>query len=197
MFENLLNKIWTTRGCRFQAPKRLNEVNNWSTWTVNILTVYIISLSILSLNPPTSYSFLSGKTGSIFMICLSIAILLISVLENSKSYKLRADNMHRCAKELSSTYNEICQIRDGIITSQIPERLIEIGNKYQATIDKYDDNHTDLDYTKFQAINFSVFNLTKYQKFIIDLKYFFIVKGIYILLIIIPLLIFAMFLQSV
>lgn len=197
MFENLLNKIWTTRGCRFQAHKRLNEVNNWSTWTVNILTVYIISLSILSLNPPTSHSFLSGKTGSIFMICLSISILLISVLENSKSYKLRGDNMHRCAKELSATYNEICQIRDGIITSQIPERLIEISNKYQATIDKYDDNHTDLDYIKFQAINYSVFKLTKFQKFIIDLKYFFLVKGIYILLIIVPLLIFAMSLKSV
>jgi hypothetical protein len=129
------------------------------------------------------------------MICLSIAILLISVLENSKSYKLRADNMHRCAKELSSTYNEICQIKDGIITTQIPERLIEISNKYQETIDKYDDNHTDLDYTKFQAINFSVFGLTKFQKFGIDIKYFFLVKGIYILLIVVPLLIFAMFLQ--
>ncbi len=197
MFENLLNKIWTTRGCRFQAHKRLNEVNNWSTWTVNILTVYIISLSILSLNPPTSYSFLSGKTGSIFMICISIAILLISVLEHSKSYKLRADTMHRCAKELSSTYNEICQIRDGIITSQIPERLIEIGNKYQAIIDKYDDNHTDLDYTKFQATNSPDFKLTTFQKFKIELKYFFLVKGIYILLIIAPLLIFAKFLQSV
>lgn len=197
MVENLLNKIWTTRGCRFQAHKRLNEVNNWSTWTVNILTVYIICLSILSLNPPTSYSFLSEKTGSIFMISLSITILLVSVLENSKSYKLRADNMHRCAKELSSTYNEICLIRDGIITNQIPDRLIEIGNKYQAIIDKYDDNHTDLDYIKFKAINYSFFNLTKFQKFIIGLKYFLLVRGIYIFLLVIPLLVFAKFLQGV
>ena len=196
MFENLLNKIWTTRGCRFQAHKRLNEVNNWSTWTISILTVYIISLSILSLNPPSSYIFLSGKTGSIFMICLSIAILLISVLENSKNYKLRADGMHRCAKELSSIYNEICLIRDGVITTTIPERLIELGNKYQSIIDKYDDNHIELDYSKFQAINFSVFGLTKFQKAVVSFKYFFLVKGVYIILIIVPLLIFTKFYQT-
>lgn len=190
MYENLLNKIWTTRGCRFQAHKRLNEVNNWSTWTINILTVYIISLSILSLNPPESYNFLSEKTGAIFMICISITILLISVLENSKSYKLRADNMHRCAKELSFIYGEICLIRDGIVTNQISECLIEIDRKYQNTIDKYDDNHTFLDYNKFRVINNSISGLSKFRKTGININYFFTVKGIYILLIIAPPIIF-------
>jgi hypothetical protein len=196
MFENLLNKIWATRGCRFQAHKRLNEVNNWSLWTTNILTVYIISLSILALSPPSSYNFLAGKTGSVFMICLSIAILLINVLESSKNYKIRADSMHRCAKELSSIYNEICLIQDDVITTLIPERIIEIANKYQNIIDKYDDNHTDLDYRKFQAINFSVFKLTKFQKTLIDCQYFFLLKGVYIILIIAPVLIFIKFYQG-
>jgi hypothetical protein len=99
-------------------------------------------------------------------------------------------------EELSSIYNDICLIRDGVITTTIPERLIEIGNKYQSFIDKYDDNHTDLDYSKFQAINFSVFKLTKFQKAVIDFKYFFLVKGVYIGLIIVPLLIFMKFYQA-
>lgn len=191
MHENLLNKIWTTRGCRFQAHKRLNEVSNWSTWTINILTVYIISLSILALNPPSSYGFLEGKGGAIFMICLSITILLTSVLENSKNYKLRADNMHRCAKELSFIYGEICLIRDGIVTNEVPHLLVEIDRQYQKTIDKYDDNHTYLDYNKFQAINHSVFELSDGERFMINCKYYIKVKGIYILLIVAPLIIFS------
>jgi len=194
MYENLLDKIWTTRGCRFQAHKRLNEVSNWSTWTINILTVYIISLSILSLSPPVSYTFLSEKTGAIFMICLSITILLTSVLENSKSYKVRADSMHRCGKELSFIYGEICLIRDGIVLHQIPEKLVEIDKKYQTTIDKYVDNHTDLDYNKFLAINYPKSGISKSKKNLINLNYFFKVKGIYLLLIIIPSFIFYMLL---
>jgi hypothetical protein len=192
IFDNLIGKIWTTRGCRFQANKRLNQINNWSTWTVNILTVYIISLSILSLNPPVSYDFLSDKVTSIFMICLSILILLISILENSKNYKIRADIMHRCAKELSGIYSELCLIKDGVITTEINERLITANKDYQSIINKYDENHTDLDYEKFIAVNSKDFGLTQFQSLIINLKYFILVQGIYLFVIIIPVIIFLL-----
>jgi hypothetical protein len=191
-YQSLYKRIWITRGCRFQAHRRLNASDNWSTWTINILTVYIISISILSLDPPSIFEFLTKKVSSIFLICVSILILVISIIEASKNYKLKADIMHRCGKELSGIYNEICLIKDGILTIGISEKLIELNSKYQQIVDKYDDNHIELDYNVFMVENHEEFDLSLPKRLQIWAVYTASTKGLYITLITLPLAIFVL-----
>jgi len=117
-------------------------------------------------------------------------ILVISILEASKNYKLKADIMHRCGKELSSIYNEVNLIKDGIVDATVNDRLIDLTLKYQQILDKYDDNHIEMDYEMFKVDNFKDFNLRHIDTLGLRTKYFIRTKGFYLILIVVPLIVF-------
>lgn len=189
-FDGIFKKIWVTRGARFQAHKRLNVINNWSTWSVNLLSIYVVCLSILALAPPTQLSFLADKMGTLLIICFSVLMLVVNLLESSKDYKLKADVMHRCAKELSHLYNELILIKDQSSNPNINDKLVEILNKYQVIIDNCSDNHLPIDVEKFKVENSNEFEIKSYNAFWINVKYFFQIKGVYLLVIVMPLVVF-------
>jgi hypothetical protein len=164
---DLYSRVWKTRGARLEAHKRYKRIDSLSTWTINILSVCIIAISLLAIVPLSNFQFLKGDIGSIYTAILSISILVVSLIESSKGYKQKADKMHECAKELSKVYSDLKLAKDNV---QGTKGIVELANTYQAIIDKYD-NHIDLDFNRFKAKERKEFGLSLAYYCFIEIQY--------------------------
>lgn len=159
--ESLCIKIWKTKGARFLAHKRLEALNRYSTYSISLNSIYVIILSLLSLNQFQYLSNYSSDKLSLITLFLSILIIVTSIIENSKNYAFNAELQHKCGKELNLIYEKLIQIKDNYDTNPIDKATIHnLGIEYQNLIDKYSVNHSTLDYLKFIASN----RLEKYEK---------------------------------
>jgi hypothetical protein len=184
--ETLYEKLWKTKGTRFIAHKRLEHVNQLSNWAVALNTVYVIITSLLSISPFSEFSKLTPEYLSLFTIFLSLIIIVLSLIENSKNYKAKADSLHQCGKDLNKLYERLSQIKDRYEESTLRMEIEKIGVDYQNVIDKYPDNHLSIDYDLFVASNKE---LTKdwYQSFPVKSKIWLMINTPYYLAIILPL----------
>jgi len=188
--ENFYKIIWTTRGARFQAHKRLNSVDRLSSWTINLLSIYITGIGLLAISPPDGLAAIESKTGTILISILSILILVISLLESSQKYASAADRMHSCAKELSTIYHKVAVIKSSPITDADLLLLIE---SYQAIIDKYDDNHKPIDFDFFRASNKSEFELNWFEAMLLKCHYVVRTHFLYIMAILSPIILLIIY----
>ena len=188
--ERLYKKIWETKGCRFIAAKKLEDIEKWSSLTINIFSIYIIIVNLTVLLK-TRPNFLSDSFITFLTISLSILILVISNIINSREYKLKAKEHHICGRELSELYDKLCQFRNGVFTpTSYDIRLIT--NEFHKILEKFDLNHTTLDYNYFKLQNISEYSKIKNKRWFmfrvwIDFKYQSIIK--YIMIMTVPLII--------
>lgn len=158
--ESLCSKIWKTKGARFLAHKRLEALNRYSTYSISLNSIYVIVLSVLSLNQFQYLSRYSSDELSLITLFLSILIIVTSIIENSKNYSFNAELHHQCGKELNLIYEKLIQLKDNYDTNANDKEAIHsLGLEYQKLIEKYSVNHTTLDYLKFIASN----RLDKYK----------------------------------
>lgn len=160
--QTLYSTIWITRGARFQAYKRLKKIDALSTWTINLLSIYITGIGLLALAPPDGLKYIESKTWTILISVFSILIMVISLLESSKKYASMADKMHSCAKELSTIYHRVSVLRNSQVSDQ---DLLSLISSYQEIIDRYDDNHKDVDFEYFKAYNWKEFGINQFVAF--------------------------------
>lgn len=159
--EQLYQKIWKTKGSRFIAHKRLENLNQLSNYSIAVNSIYVIVLSVLSLEQFQDMSKLDSNSLSILTLFLSVLIIVISVIESSKSYKAKAESQHQCGKELNKIYERLIQIKNNYNTdNNVIEEVNELGIEYQNIIDKYPENHLTLDFKRFLLEN----NETKDKK---------------------------------
>lgn len=152
--ETLYTKLWKTKGARFLAHKRLESLNRYSTYSISLNSIYVIILSLLSLQ---QFQYLSNFTSdhlSLLTLFLSVLIIVTSIIENSKNYSVNAELHHQCGKELNMIYEKLIQIKNNYDSnSDDKEEINKLGIKYQEIIDKYSVNHSTLDYQKFLVSN--------------------------------------------
>lgn len=184
--ETLYEKIWKTKGARFIAHKRLEHVNQLSNWAVALNSVYVIIASLLSISPFSEFSKLTPEYLSLFTIFLSLIIIVLSLIENSKNYKAKADSLHQCGKDLNKLYERLSQIKDRYEESILRMEIEKIGVDYQNVIDKYPDNHLSIDYDLFVASN-KEFTKDWYQSITAKAKIWLMINTPYYLAIILPL----------
>ncbi|CEN35310.1 SLATT domain-containing protein [Capnocytophaga cynodegmi] len=178
--ENLYNKIWKTRGSRFIAHKRLERLNELSNYSIAINSIYVIVLSILSLEQFRNLSKLDANHLSLITFFLSILILVISLIENSKDYKIKAESHHRCGKKLSRIYEKLIQIKDKSNDPSIFAKIEELATEYQNIIDEFPYNHSPIDYKKFtlkeNIDNKNIFS-KKIKLLFLDIEIYFIISA--------------------
>lgn len=147
--KRLLDKIWTTKGARFNAHRRLLGKHSASQFALAVLSIYAIAASVATLVlPPEKYPRLLPAM-SAGTIVASVFILVQSLLESAKNYQLRAHQMLRCGEKLSELYNVLSAKRDlGIVTEQEYLAAVE---RYSEILADYPENHGDIDYLLFVA----------------------------------------------
>jgi hypothetical protein len=149
--KKLLDKIWATKGARFNAHRRLLGKNSASQFALAVLSIYAIAASVSGLVlPPAKYPKLLPAMNA-GTIVASVFILVQGLLESAKDYRLRAHQMLRCGEKLSELYNIISAHRS--IKDLSKNSYIDSVHKYSQILADYSENHADIDYHLFIATN--------------------------------------------
>ena len=147
--KRLLDKIWTTKGSRFNAHRRLLGKHSASQFALAVLSIcrdrcQRSNARSYASEIPDLLPAMSAGT-----VVASVFILVQSLLESAKNYQLRAYQMLRCGEKLSEIYNVLSAERDlGIVTQ---ERYLGAVEAYSEILADYSENHGDIDYLMFTA----------------------------------------------
>lgn len=156
--EELNYKIWSTKGARFKADKRLKTKAKLSNISLAIISAYLIIASLISV-----YNIGNEDNGNIIsyaITALSILLLVVSQFENSQEYKLNARIFHDCGLELSELYNELRifkTLKKKPSDYEIYSFSKNLSERYQTVLKNYQ-NHSPIDYDMFQISNLDYFD---------------------------------------
>lgn len=186
--EELSYKLWSTKGARFRADRRLTTISKMSNISFSILSAYLIIAGLLAVynieNDDANLNYINY-----YVTALSIIQLVIAQFESSQDYKLKAKSFHDCSLELSKLYNKLRTFKT--MNNEASEYAIlnfcqKLSEEYQEILNKYE-NHEDIDYDNFkisQLDYFSELTLKDVKK--IKKKYWWICYGWYSIIIILP-----------
>jgi SMODS and SLOG-associating 2TM effector domain family 5 len=147
-------KLWITKGARYNAYRRLKTKGKLSLSAITWLSFYAISVSIVQIFPFfAAFSDNSRNIVILLSILFSISILVLSLMESSQNYQIRAENMHRCAREIA----ELCEELNVVLLSPDPVKITndlqDIITRYHQILEKYEDNHEPIDNNLFRVTN--------------------------------------------
>lgn len=185
--EELNYKIWSTKGARFEADKRLTTISKVSNISMAILSAYLIIAGLFSVY--ISNTNINSQLISYIITALSIILLVLSQFENNQNYKLRANNYHNCGLELSILYNKLRifkTLKKNPSDEDIETFANTLAKEYQDILAKYE-NHHPLDYANFKLGHPEYFkNLNSLDRFFITANNYRILYGWYSLIISLP-----------
>ncbi len=147
-FKRYSNTLSITAGCRFEASRRLDKKDGVSAVTISTLSLYAISFSLapyfIDVELVKSLSFLPFVS-----VIISIFIIILTLLEASKKYSVRAEMMHQCGKALNELHYELDYL---INTGNINEtRFHQIKESYDKVIKNFPENHEQLDFHYYRV----------------------------------------------
>ena len=105
-YKKYAHSLWITKGCRFEASRRLAKKEHNSLFTISILSIYVIAGTLLPVfkanDASQMYTLMPFAT-----VLTSIFIIVLTHLEAGKRYLIRSERMHRCGQELNDIYYEL------------------------------------------------------------------------------------------
>lgn len=197
--EELNYKIWSTKGSRFNANKRLLQVAFYSNLCTSMLSVYLIAVGLLSVYNIYSPETFNENLIAFSITCLSILLLVFSQIENAKDFNSKAKEFHNCGLELSKLYNKLRIFKTLVQYPTVREKrefANEISEEYQRILEKHE-NHHPIDHKLLKTKSAQYHELKNYKVALIHVEYYLRTLFIYQLLIVIPPLIICYIVLSV
>ena len=127
------------RATRFNFSKRLEKKSKVKNFTVNILSVLSIFISVYLLSNASGISEVGLKRISITIIGLSLLALWMSLDTPSSELSRKAADAHQCGREISEIYRHF---KHDIVS------MSDAVKSYESVISKYPENHDQLDRAK-------------------------------------------------
>lgn len=186
--EELNYKIWSTKGSRFNANKRLLKIAHLSNLCTSMLSVYLIAVGLLSVYNIYSPADIDKNLIAYSITCLSILLLVFGQIENAKDFSTKAKQYHNCGLELSSLYNDLRifkTLREKPTIQDKKEFAEKISGKYERILERHE-NHHPIDHATFKASKADYHELSKWDVLKIKTDYYFKTSFIYHVLIILP-----------
>lgn len=185
--EELVYKVWSTKGTRFIASTRLTKTSSLSNLAISILTVYLIAISLLSVYN-INFNTLNSNLIAYSITCLSILILVFSQIENAKDFTKKAKEFHNCGLELSKIYNKIRIFKTSGKLPSLEEKINfteEMSDEYQRVLERHE-NHLQIDNQYFKTKTAEYHLLSCFDVIAIKLVYYINTVFIYHFLIVFP-----------
>lgn len=152
-FDRELNyKMWSTYKGRFNASLRLQRKHDLSTRTIALLSSYVAVFSVITAFLGDSLGDREADVLLVVGVSLSIVILVISMLEASQGYNLRAFRFHQSGLDIAELYKELRAIKskhdkkDQSFFSEVDKILHSYNDILQRS-----ENHEDIDHDCFRA----------------------------------------------
>lgn len=139
-FSELNRRVKLTSKARYNASRRLTLKNNLSQWTLALLSVSLILISLVSASD-IEIQF-DNKYVDIMQIIFAVLVLTYSLLLATGDYSARSVKIHRCGMELGRLARKIKPHEEGGDESG---KYDEFTNDYYNCLEKYE-NHENVDY---------------------------------------------------
>jgi SMODS and SLOG-associating 2TM effector domain family 5 len=141
---DLLQEMKVTKGCRFNASRRLERRDRRMNTITAFASVYVILLTVLPLFFHFGESISSVVTATV--IVFSLVILASSLLQYSNNDPVRAEQHHRCGLEVNALRREF-----RAISTYTAATVSEYGKRFDELLQKYGTNHDDIDFDKYKV----------------------------------------------
>jgi hypothetical protein len=191
LLEELNYKIWSTRGARFNASKRLLTKDNLSNRAIAFLTAYLIIFGLVSVYQISNAQIFNEKIIAFGSTTISILLLTFSQMEAAQDYKMRAHKYHDCALKISKLYIKLRSFKTLTDPTETEKKEFsdKLGDKYQKVLENYT-NHESIDYKLFMVQNNDYFKLPWRKITTIQFQLYWESKFLYHSLIVLPPLLF-------
>ena len=187
-FFEFRKRLWVTKGCRFGANRRLSLKHQISTFTLSLLSVYVIAVSLFGLVFAADFENAIITTINLSAVVVSLFILTLSNVESGKGYQLKAAMLLKSAQKISELYNEL-EFQN--CTEQISnESLYKLNSEYDKIISDIPENHDEVDFLYFKTLHKKDFGLNGFGNIAavlnIKAKYYFDICGFYFFSLVTP-----------
>ncbi|HOO72501.1 MAG TPA: SLATT domain-containing protein [Spirochaetota bacterium] len=145
--DDLLQRMWVTRGARYNAYRRLKKKHDLSIATIAFLSSYALIINSIKFVNFVQMKPHQDNYISFFTMVISVFILVLSLIDSSKDYKMNADKLYISAMEIENLYNELKKVRNSAVSERVLERSINtISNAYSKILGLYQVTHELIDY---------------------------------------------------
>ncbi|HEY0970180.1 MAG TPA: SLATT domain-containing protein [Gemmatimonadales bacterium] len=156
--DQLAYRIWTTRGARFNAHRRLRSHTVWSHWALACLAVYLTVLTWAMTMPVFRVSSEMQAKISVVVSALSLLMVVVSLMESGQNHAVRAERLHSSAVDLGGLGSRVDAARERAGDVVSPE-LEELARDFHGMIKSCQENHDEIDYELFRAKNRTDFGI--------------------------------------
>jgi SMODS and SLOG-associating 2TM effector domain family 5 len=175
--DQLLRKMWYTKGCRFNAFERLRFKKTLSSVAVVMLGFYIFTVSLLQLVAQKCGPGSDPRLVYITLVLLAVLLITVTLLEGAKHYALDADRHYRCAREVSELFNTF----EALSSEEADGRRVEFNRRYGEILGNYEVDHADIDYRRFRIDNRGALSLRTGEFLALAGRYTILATGEYFL----------------
>lgn len=139
-FSELNRRVKLTSKARYNASRRLSLKNKLSQWTLALLSVALIFISLISASG-IEIEF-HKQYVDIMQIIFAVLILAYSLLLSMGDYSARAVKIHRCGMELGRLARKIKPYEN---SDNNDEKYEQFYTEYYNCLEKYE-NHENVDF---------------------------------------------------
>lgn len=142
MLNKMAERCWKTAIARFESARRMRRCHNASTLCIAMLSLEIIVINLLIFIKSLE---LNDVVITITTVCLSMFVLVLSLIVSHLKYEKREEQYNECGLELSNLEKDIkIYIASGKDISH--ETLKYYNDKYNSILRKWNLNHSDIDF---------------------------------------------------
>lgn len=151
----LRTKMWRTAGARFNCQRRMKYRDTASSFTIAILSVYLIAISVAQKifnvgqqNPDIdNYLTFIAIVGAVF-------IIVISLIEWAGNFSIRAERLFENATEINLHRARLERaLIDGVPVATLQSEFEAVSLEYEKLVDKHSPNHDPIDDLLFRSHN--------------------------------------------
>lgn len=189
LFDDLDRAMWITKHSRYNASDRLKKKHLLSIYTISVLSVYVVVLSLLS---KYGFNVENAQMYDLLSVVSAIFILVLSLTEASKNYMVASERLFISGNEIRDLLDELKKYSNKSASDVLD--IESISSKYSHVLKTCGENHETIDFDLFRAqrpTNFKEINW--YYSLCYRLRYFLNIYRFYFTLLFLPPVIFLMF----
>lgn len=151
----LRTKMWRTAGARFNCQRRMKYRDVTSSFTIAILSVYLIAISVAQkiYNVGQSNPALDNHLTFIAIVG-AVFIIVISLIEWASNFSVRAERLFENATEINQQRARLERaLIDGVPEGTLRSEFDAVSLEYETLVDKHSPNHEPIDDLLFRSHN--------------------------------------------
>jgi hypothetical protein len=171
-WEHELNyKLWITKGARFAAARRCEDMDSSGLWATTILSAYLIIVGLIPCIPHPMFKQVSPELLGFGTTALSIILMAVTLLISIRQYPSQAKAFHECSLRIGVLYDRLRQAKEIEDAEEKRALISAVTRDYEELLPNYA-NHQPIDYDLFQTQKPGYFKLRSWQTMWRKAKYY-------------------------